>query len=173
MSIIDRYSSAVRSSNLLSKPDTTWSDSDVIGAAGLAAKHNPLAIALTRLFTGDNSAAASIVQILSDAVWEKAKRDKIKLRRVQADDMARAVLAWFRDGVCKACGGHGYTLIEGTRTVGDHACRSCHGTGKLSFDSQFALERLLLARWLLAEVEREQAIAGSAAMAALAPRLDL
>ena len=44
--ITDRYASAVRSSNLRSKADTNMSDSDVIGAAGLAAApEQPISVA--------------------------------------------------------------------------------------------------------------------------------
>lgn len=173
MKIIDRYASAVRSANMRSHPDTTHSDTDVLGAMGLAGKRNPLAIALTRLLTGDNSASVEIVRILSASLKGKSKRDGPPMKWVECEDMARGVLAWYRHGACTHCGGHGYTLIEGTRTVGDHACSHCRGTGRILFDLQWPIERILLARWLLAEVEREQAIAGAAAMAALAPRIDL
>lgn len=184
MKIADRYSTAVHSSNLKSKPETTFSDADVLGAAGLAGKHvrvidgverpgSPLGIALMRLFAGDNTAARSLVHIMAVSVKGKAKRDGMALKFVQCEDVSRAVLAWHRDGVCKRCGGHGYTLIEGTPMLSEHACRACKGTGRVLFDEQFPLDLLLLARWLLAEVEREQAIAGPAAMAALAPRLEL
>jgi hypothetical protein len=43
----------------------------------------------------------------------------------------------------------------------------------MPFDNQFRPEHLDIARWLCTEVERQQASAGAAAMAALAPRLEL
>lgn len=171
--VLDRYASAVHSSNLSSKPDTTYSDSDVLGAAGLAGKRNALAMALARLFSGDNTAAHDLVRTLAEMAWGKAHSMGVKVKRTQAVDMARAILAWHRDGACRPCGGHGFELIAGTRTVGGTACRVCRGTGKLLFDRQFPLERLGLARWLLSEIEREQGKAGSAAMAKLAPKLEL
>ena len=186
MKITDRYSTAVHSSNLKSKPETTFSDADVLGAAGLAGKAErtlpdgtvirgaPLGIALMRLLSGDNTASREIVAILADSAVGKAWRmDGMKLQRVQADDMARAVLAWYRDGTCKPCGGHGYLLMQGAPSLSEHTCPACKGTRKVPFDSAFSLELVLLARWMLAEVEREIAFAGPAAMAALAPRLDL
>ena len=94
MKIIDRYNSAVRSSNLKSGPSTTASDTDVLGAMGLAAKRNPLAIALTRLLTGDNSASSEIVRILAASLKGKAKRDGPAMKWVECEDMARGVLAW-------------------------------------------------------------------------------
>ena len=173
MKIIDRYAGAVRSSNLASKPDTTYSDSDVLGAAGLAAKRAPLGVALLRLFSGDNHASGEIVEIMADKAVGKAYRLGNECGRVEADDIARAVLAWHRDGTCKPCGGHGVRLIPGTPTLGGEPCPKCRSTGRVLFDRQFTMERLDLARWLVAELEREMAIAGPEAMRKLAPRLDL
>lgn len=173
MKILERYASAIRSSNLLSEERTTYSDSDVIGAAGFAAHSHPLAMALQRLFAGENRAAASIVEILSQMAWAKAHALRVKLKRTEADDVAMAVLAWYREGTCAPCGGHGYAVIPGTLTIGEHECKECHGAGRIDFDAQFIDSRLTLARWLLAEVDREQGRAGPAAMAALAPRLEL
>lgn len=175
MKIIERISSAVVGNrDLTSKPDTTYSDSDVLGAAGLAGKSNPLGIALTRLFAGDNRATDDIVRILSTSLVGKAWHAwKIELPRVEAEDMAKMVLAWFRHGTCRKCGGHGFKNVKGAPALSGDACKPCDGTGKMPFESQFPMDRVLAARWLLAEVEREQAIAGPAAMRALAPKLDL
>lgn len=184
MKICDRYASAVHSSNLKSRETTIYSDSDVLGAAGLAAKaelHSglrgaPLAIALARLFGGDNSAAREIVDLMADAVWAKAFSQNIKLRRVEAGDMARAILAWQRDGVCRPCGGHGFELIPGTPHFSGRDCGACNGTRKRLLTKEFknfGIERLDLVHWLLAELQRETSKAGPAMMAALAPRLDL
>lgn len=172
MTIIDRYSTAIRSSNLGSKPETTQSDSDVLGAAGLAAKRSPLAIALLRLFCGDNHASQSIVGIMADKAVGKAYRMGNKCSRVEAWDISAAVLAWHRDGACKVCGGHGVKLIPGTTTLSGDKCTACK-EGKIRFDQQFPMQRLELARWLAAELDREQAIAGADAMRALAPKLTL
>ena len=171
--ILDRYASAVHSSNLTSDPKSVYSDSDVLGAAGLAAKSRPLALALTRLFMGDNHASGQIVDILGEMAWGKAHSMNVKLTRVQSWDMGKAVLAWHRDGACKPCGGHGYQIIPGTRAIGDSECPKCRGTGKIPYEKQFKHEWRELARWLLSEVEREQGRAGQAAMAMLAPRLEI
>ena len=168
MHILDRYAGAVRSSNLSSEPETIYSDSDVMGAAGLAAKRVPLGIALMRLFSGDNHAVGEIVRILSASAVGKAYRLGHEIACVEADDVARAVLAWHRDGTCKPCGGHGQKLIPGTTTIGDDNCRACKGSGRVLFDQQFSADRLELARWLVAELEREMAIAGPEAMKRLA-----
>ena len=168
----DRYSSAIHSSNLKSKPDTHSSDSDVLGAAGLAGKRAPLAMALLRLLSGDNHASRDVVDIMAGMLDGKAYRMQVELTRVEAADMARAVLAWVRDGVCTPCGGLGFQRIEGAPSLSEHVCQACRGTGKRPFEREFPMVRVLLAQWMLAEVERELATAGPAAMAALAPRLE-
>ena len=189
MGIVDRYTTAASTSNLRSKPDTVYSDSDVLGAVGLAGKEwrtrpdgskyrgNPLGMAMMRLFTcADDSAPATkrqIVKMTARMVQSKSESEGDKLRWPECEAMAIVVLTWVTDGTCRPCGGHGRTLIEGTRTIGDHACPSCRGSGRVQFGSKLPLERLLLAQWLLNKIEREMAIAGAAAMAALAPRLEL
>jgi hypothetical protein len=143
----------------------------VVGAVGLAGKHAPLATALLRLFVGDNRAARDIVHIMASMLVGKAYRMGHEIARVQAEDMARAVLAWHRDGRCKHCDGHGYLKLDGAPGLSDQPCSHCRGTGRILFDRQFPMDRLELARWLAAEVEREQQIAGAAAMRYLSERL--
>ena len=173
MGIADRYASAVHSSDLRSAASTTASDSDVIGAYGLASKRHPLAVALARLFAGDNHAASSLTELLSSMVQRRADSRRIKLHWTHAQDLARSVLAWHRDGRCKHCDGHGYQRIADTPSLSDAASRACHGTTKLPFEPQFQAATRPLAQWLLSEIEREQAKAGAAAMVCLAPRLSI
>lgn len=174
----DRYCTAVRSSNLKSKPDTTFSDSDVLGAGGLAAKRAPLAMALLRLFSGDNHAAREIVQQLGAMADGKAYRLGVTMTRLECEDMGRSVLAWCRDGRCKVCGGHGFRLAgeakigEGRGVLSEHSCPACD-RGRVPFDRQFKEERVELARWLRGQIEQEASKAGAMAMQSLAPRLDL
>ena len=173
MKIVDRYASAVRSSNMVSDPKTVYSDSDVVGAAGLAAKHAPQGVALMRLFAGDNHASGDVVAILAIKAIGKSYRLGREIEHVEAGDIARAVLAWHRNGACKPCNGHGRKLIAGTTTIGDDNCQVCRGSGRVLFDAQFSAARLPLAQWLVAELERELAIAGPHAMKMLAPQMDL
>jgi len=185
--ITDRYASAVHSSNLGVDEKTYMSDTDVLGAFGIADRvltegHTsdgtpvrpcPLAVPLERLFAGDNNAVYEIVRMLADMAWHKARDLKVKLNRSQSTDMARACLAWHRDGTCKPCGGHGKTLIPGTKTHSAHDCQPCRGSGKIMFEQQFRREQRELARWLVAEMARAAGYAGPAAMKALAPQLNL
>lgn len=172
-SIINRYSSAIRSRDMSSRPTTTRSDSDVIAAAGLAGKREPFGMALLRLFVGDNHAAGEVVEILAKKAVGKAYRLGNKCGPVEADDIARAVLAWHRHGTCGHCGGHGVKIIPGTTTLGNDTCKPCAGAGRIQFDRQFSPARLDLARWLSAEIDKEQASAGPEALRMLAPRLDI
>ena len=188
MSFMDRYSSAVHSANLKSGEDSHYvdasanvSDADMLGAAGFAAKAirfdgrpgAPLAIALARLFAGDNRAAREIVEHMAHMVWNRALTEGMKLRKIEANQIACALLAWHRDGICKACGGHGYQLVPGAPSLSDNECPACLGVGKRPFGDEFPLMTHWLARWLQERVEVEIGRAGQAAMAALAPRLDL
>ena len=171
MKITDLYASAIRTSNLVSEPDTSSSHSDVLGAAGLAARRVPLGVALMRLLSGDNHASAVVVAILAKKAVGKAHRLGHECSRIEAESLASAILAWYRHGTCRICGGHGVQRILGTTTLGDKECQPCRGTGRMQLDQQIGVARFELATWLVAEVERELAAAGPAAMRALAPLL--
>lgn len=170
MRIIERYSAAVHSDNLAVDERTVMSDTDVLGAAGLAARSEPLGVALTRFFAGGK--AGPVVEELTILVFKRARTVGVKLSQVQAVDLSTAVLGWYRHGTCQPCGGTGYQLIPGTPSLGDE-CTHCHGTGRLPFDRQFHEGTRDLARWLSGEIDRSQTAAGRAAMTLIAPKLDL
>jgi len=187
MKITERYSTAIHSSALTVDTKTTMSDTDVLAAFGFAdkalktgrdsqglpVKPAPLAVPLERLFSGDNRAAIEIVMILANMAYTQSWIDRVKISRVQALDMAKACLAWHRDGTCKPCGGHGLTLIPGTKTHSEHDCPACFGKGKIPFESNFRQEHKALARWLVVQMDREAGRAGPAAMQKLAERMEL
>lgn len=180
--ITDRYATAVRSKNLRASAETmadgtnpvaTAAAADVIGAFGLAGKKQPLAMALARLLVGDRQVARVIVDLLTEKVLSKADAWSVDIRQDEAVVLGKSVLAWAQFGTCKPCKGLGYPPIPGTTTLSQTACPECHGTGRMPFDPHFAVEHLQLARWLLAEIERDISKAGPVAMAALAPHLEL
>lgn len=193
MNITDRYTTAVHSSNLkvskeAHKQNTQSSDDvEILGAMGLAdrdltrgymtdgtpVKPAPLAVPLARLFSGDNNAAYDIVRQLADMAFDYSRRIKVKLQRPIAHDMACACLAWHRNGTCRPCGGHGFTLIPGSKTHSGHECQGCRGTGKISFESQFRQEHQPIARWLVTEMERESGRAAPQAIRLLSSSMDL
>lgn len=170
MKILDRYASAVHAKSLKSDPRTVWSDTDVLGAAGYASKLYPLGVALARMLSGGGS--SQVIDSMAYLVRERSFRIKCRVTELQARDIAIAVLAWYRFGMCQPCGGTGYKIIPGTPSLGDE-CPRCNGTGKIDFESQFKQEWRQLAMWIAGEIEKSQAEAGDAAMRAIANNMDL
>jgi hypothetical protein len=170
MRIETRYASATVSTKLVSDPRTYMSDTDVLGAYGLAAKAVPLSVALARLLAGDNRMTHEVISLLSEDVWKRSRSLNIKCDRVTADDLSRACLAWWRDGICHACGGLGKLVIRGTKTLSDSDCKACAGTGKIKFEKNFPAHLRELAAWAQAHIERNAGAAGNIAMTKIAPR---
>lgn len=173
--ITERYASSVRSSNLGSRPDTYRSDSDVLGAAGLAARPNgvtnrpgnPLAISLQRFFGGDDREGKHLVALLAQMAWGKARDVRLKLYRHEADELGRACLAWFRHRACPDCGGHGFRTVggeigSGRAVLSDEHCPACKGTGRRPFEETIRPGHRTIAVWLVAQVQREESAAGAA-----------
>lgn len=169
MKILERYNTAVHASNLKSETTTTWSDADVIGAAGLAARHEALGVALARMLAGGGR--SDVVAIMAYEVFERGHRVKARVTQVQAEDIAKAVLAWYSHGTCQPCGGTGFVRIKDTPSLGDE-CQHCGGTGRIPFDRQFQHEHRDLARWLHDQIGATQARAGRLAMTKIADLLD-
>lgn len=184
----ERYGTAVSSSNLAVNPRTLMSDTDVLGAMGIADREltlgvnsagdpvrpAPLAVTLERLLTGgDSREAHHIVRMLADMAWREARGQKVKLSHAEASDMARSVLAWFRHGVCRPCGGHGYNLIAGTKTHSENFCEHCGGGGKRPLEKVFKPQVRVVVSWLAAEIQREAGRAGPQAMRLLAADMRL
>lgn len=185
--IQDRYATAVHSTDLGVDGKTTMSDSDTLGAYGIASRvledgmtsdkkpitPSPLAVPLERLFAGDNNAVYDIVRQLAEIAYEHSFKLKVKIKPVQARDMAKACLAWHRNGTCKPCGGLRWLRVPGSTSLSNNECQSCGGTGKRPFEYQFPPDWRELARWLVSQMEAAAGRAGPEAMKALAPRLDL
>jgi len=168
----ERYACSVNSSNLTVDERTTWADSDVIGAAGMAAHHFPLGVALMRLFDGSGS-AQEVIESMADEAMRKRNAMRIKISRVEVEDLCRAALAWHRAGTCPECGGTRKQLIPGTPHLSEIDCVPCNGSGRMLYRNIIAESRIPLFEWLIAAIKREQVNAGCQAMRNLAPRLDL
>ena len=173
MWINERYAGAISSKDLKSDERTTFSDSDVLAAMGLAGKSAPLGVALARLLAGDGRAAEDVVALLGAGIVAHAFLNKP--RREISHDVARQiavfVLDWFRDSACRVCGGVGFQRIEGAPSLSDNPGPVCRGSGKRNFDGMFDAHDRELARWAAAKVESEQAIAGPIAMRLIAQRM--
>lgn len=168
----ERYATAIRANSLKSEAKTTASSTDVLGAAGIAARDNPLGFALYRLFLGDNGSVDAIIEEMAARAVGKAYRIKPEIDWQGARILSRLVLDWYRSPACRACGRHGFQRMKNAPALSDQPCTECRGAKDRDFDAMFSLTRLSLARWLAVELEREMGLAGPAAMAALAPRLD-
>jgi hypothetical protein len=181
----ERYATAVNSTGLGSKPETFRSDSDVLGAYGLADKAlqerrgarpaSPLAVPLERmLMGGDDRAALGLVRILTAMIWRQSRGYReVRMTYRQAEDMAKGCLAWVRQGRCDPCGGLGYERIAGTTHLSTRECQHCEGSGKRPLEKEWPKAYRDLVRWTVSELERALGIAGPEAMEKLAPRLDL
>jgi len=195
----ERYASAVNSSNLSVKSETTYSDTDVLTAMGLAARHHPLGAALQRLFV--DGKARECVDLMAKMAREYSlsvdrdlendtyggkprpqrrgtsatiRRTPRGLSPFQSQRLAEKVLAWYRHGVCTDCGGTGKEIIiEPKPHLGEDDCQTCRGTGRRLFEPNFTVETLEVACWLRDEVSKHQAFAGRAAMVAIGVNMDL
>jgi hypothetical protein len=160
LKIVERYASAVRSSNLRSIERTNFSDSDVIGAVGLASKTDYLGALLLRFELGDNKAAKECAGVMA----HRATVQFPKLHPRTAVDIASALLAFTRSDVCPDCNGLGREVIAGTPTLGTHECKTCRGIGKKRIDRQFAKEHMQVVDWMnnwISRAKHEAALASS------------
>lgn len=158
MSLRERYASAVNSSNLTSKTETTYSDTDCLIAVGLASRHFPLGAALNRLMV-DGKPRDSI-DIMAKMARDHSFKIKARLSQFQSQRMAEKVLAWYRHGVCTECGGTGKEVIlEPKPHLSDQDCQHCRGTGRRLFEENFSAETVAVACWLRDRVSQHQALA--------------
>lgn len=172
MKILDRYSSAINSSNLKSRAETTWSDTDCLAAMGIAGRQHPLGAALQRLFV--DGKVSQCVSLLAEMARIRSHKIEQRMSDAAAGVVAQKVLAWYRHGVCQDCSGTGkMVMLEPKPHLSEDDCPSCYGTGRRPFESGFSAAEIDIALWLQAEINRQQARAGQAAMQAIAPMLDL
>lgn len=170
MRLIDRYASAVHATSLTSDPSTYMSNTDVLGAMGLAGIHYPLGVALARLLSGGGDSDA--IDTLTSMIFRRARTYGIKLTYIGSRDVAIAVLAWHRHGTCQPCVGRGFLLMPGTPVNGEQ-CPHCKGTGKIDFDSHFPQAVLRVAQWASDQIEYGISNAAIEAMRRIAPLMDL
>lgn len=164
-SIQERYEIARNSSNLKSLERTTFSDSDVLVAAGMAAQQNEDALLLWSVaFQGHSADKHKLVENLA------RKLDRyLDIHRLDGSptQIAMECVAWLLHGTCQPCGGRGYKTIPGTPHLSDDLCDYCHGTGKVE------LPRTEAHDWLKDHIDTLTAVAGGFIMQKLAGELDL
>lgn len=167
--ILDTYAGAVSRGDLGSDDRSTFRGADVVGAFGLVGRKHKLAAALARMFVGGDKEAKEVSAIMTRMLVSKAHEWGEPIGEAAADLIAGIVLEWHRNGTCTVCRGHGFRVVSGTlgesrAVIGSQACRACRGRRLRPFEPLFPVERVSLARWLRAKVERETALAGPAAM---------
>lgn len=180
LSIQERYSQAIRSSNLTPDVNTTFSDLDVIGAMAIADRRLSTGLfnrarigagAVSRMVAGDSNATSDVVRVLAGRLIDSDQYDGPSVvSYVQALDIARACIAWLLHGACKRCGGRGKEPRRDAPTTHSAACPDCDGTGKMSFITHFRHEHKDAAKWLVQEMARDLGQCGAGALRALAPK---
>lgn len=127
MSVLDLLARAETSSDL--RHHAYFCDVDVIGAAGMAAIHNPGHLAVYRLkYMADHASADTAKSVF--ILW--ARRAMIRRGVNPASASRRGVqilMQWLAD-ICQPCGGRGYPSVAGTPTLSAQPCRHCKGSGK-------------------------------------------
>lgn len=179
-SIGERYLHASASSDLGVRGGRC--DADVLLAAGFAAAgnvHGALALTLYRMReTRDLSGFAGLVDTSANWIMGRSLRpgrNRLpRIARVEARDVATAVLRWWLDQTCQACSGRMHPFITGTNRL-DHSrdCGACHGTGKSLVDHVATQHARPHARWLAGEFDSMAGAIFGAMARLLAPRLDL
>lgn len=162
MGVAERYLNATVSTNL--KVDEKPRDADALIAAGWVAggdERKAFVLALHRRLSGDDRGIHSLVETL--AGWAKrraarARRSRVESPKsipwVEATDLAKAVLAWWMNPSCEACGGLGHPKIEGTPVLNEAVpCGVCGGTGKRNLVVGMTDSQAELARWMVSEIE--------------------
>jgi hypothetical protein len=170
LSLQERYAQAIRSGNLTSDPNTTFSDADVLGAMAFADKRlggrRMGAGAVSRYLAGDTGGASNLVELLSDRLHAEAEKAGSTLPDVEAKDIVRGCLAWLVYGKCEKCNGTRYVLL------GHHVvCPVCLGSGKRSFVNGFRSRHLEIAKWLVSEIAADVGVCGAEALRSIAPRV--
>lgn len=173
----ERYIDATSASDL--SPRGT--DADVLLAAGFAAAGNvsgSLALSLWRMReTRDMRGFAQLTQ--TSANWLIGRpngRTRLARRmpRVEAVDLASAVLAWWLHNTCPACEGRQHPMIPGSNRVdSSRECSECKGSGITPLDPLMRQEQREHARWLVSEYDAMAGRIFKLMAQKLAPELDL
>lgn len=143
-----------------------------VGAAGMAARRQPLAMAVYELRYRQPLDLARVVEVavaLTNQVEKQAKLQRWRLRRHHdAQRVVAVVLRWWLADVCPACEGRRFEVVSGTPMLSDRHCHACGGTGKPSLSAALNDHMLLRdretlrlpAEWLSSRLDVLEAAAG-------------
>ncbi len=186
-SIIDMLVSAFHSSHLSDGEGER--DITRIGAAGLASRSQPLAMAIYELkyrLPADglmsSSRMAPVLLRLGHEVRRECKRQRWQMRRGRdCDDVALFALQWWLQSVCPACDGLRYALIDGTQRLSDRYCVKCNGEGRfplpdavrVSFPLPMRSSVFPAVRWTVDRLDSLEGIAGNEYLKRLGRQFDV
>jgi hypothetical protein len=145
---------------------TADSGSEVVMAAGWVAQRHEMALMLwSVMYEGKTGQKHRLAELLGDHLNHQMNRD----RRLKGNawTIAKQMLAWWCEGICTACDGRGYEVIQGTPSLSDKLCGECHGTGKRPYTREAAHV------WMEAELSRMTAIAAGEVMKRLRVDMEL
>mgnify|MGYP000489333152 CR=1 FL=1 len=136
-SVLDKLARAETSSDL--RHYDTPCAVDVLKAAGIAAMHAPIHIALFRLkYLNDPGEIAACKAIFTRWAYASMVRRRPEspmsagFRQLDPQHASRVgsqtLQAWI-DDTCKACAGQKYRIIEGTPALSTKICGTCKGLG--------------------------------------------
>jgi len=131
----DRYARAVQSSSLTPHAHSSLAPLDVLGAAGFAARRQPLGMLLQRLRACPTPVAQSVAgAALAERLREAVRKRQVRRDGVDSEVIAAEALAWWLDPTCLSCGGVRF-LARDARLTARH-CPSCGGAGVRPLESR-------------------------------------
>lgn len=159
MTVAEKYSRAIQSSDLRVDGDSVC-DADVLIASGWAAQgNNTLSLDLYRMkVTGDMTAFLRIADDVGNSLCRHFAMGPPQLRglsRVVAIDIARRTLRHWLDDACRPCEGRRHPLIpNSTRLDVSRDCQVCHGTGKRIVENCVESQHREHARWIASVLDK-------------------
>lgn len=124
----DRYARAVQSSSLTPDPESSAAPLDFLGAAGFAARRQPLGMLLQRLRASPTPLAQSVAgAALAERLRDAVRRRQVRRDGADSDAIAADALAWWLDPTCLSCGGVRFVARD-SRLTAKH-CTACSGSG--------------------------------------------
>lgn len=145
----DRYARAVCSSSLTPRAESNVAPLDLLGAAGMAARRQPLGMLLQRLRASPTPVAQAVAgAALAERLRAAVRKRQVRRDGVDSEAVAAEALAWWLDPTCLSCGGVKF-LARDARLTARH-CPVCAGSGVRPLESRATSA----AEWVLDSISR-------------------
>lgn len=133
MTIEERYGNAVEATDLTLRFER-GGPVDILTAAGMVGARHPMCLSTWRwLYGGDDHERHAVLEGLLKWMQHQANRRRWNKRQALVS-VTVTVADWYKHRTCPDCHGTRYMVIEGTPTLSDVPCNTCHGTGERSLD---------------------------------------